>query len=332
LFPSTQENADSIPFLVAMTNLASLSAEFLDTLSSKLSENRFSSRIISYLNDVPIDRYKDAPSSLDCLSKLCPREVTNRRLTEYRSICDFVVKIGFLSKESVSYSTFLLALERSRELSVLVQQLRCPDPLSRRPFPAILEESSSPFRNGNSRRWKELLANEMFGDAHSQYAKIVDVVQLVCRDLEDRCMTVESPLREAEANNEKLQRTIEDVSHSSSILKEECEELRREIEDKQSELATMAHELRCAKTEIEGCQREWRNCMSAKETALAEFEKDRTTWRKRERNLVETIGTQEESLKTMHEQLAEARSTVRPFLPVRLAVELTIRLATCTTN
>lgn len=315
-----------------MTNLASLSAEFLNTLSSKLSENRFSSRIISYLNNIQIDRYKNTPSSLDCLLTLCPREVTHRHLTEYLSICDFVVKIAFLSKESFSYSTFLLALGRSRELSALVQQLRCPSPLSQMPFPAILEESSTPFKNGNSRLWKEHLANEMFGDAHSQYAKIVDVVQLVCRDLEYRCMTVESPLREAEANNEKLQLTIEDISHSNSILKEECEELKREIEDKQSELATNAHEVRCAKMEIEGCQREWRNCMSAKETVLAESEKYKATWQEREKNLVETIGTQEEILKTMHEQLAEARSTVHPFPQVRLAVELTIRLASCTTN
>jgi chromosome segregation ATPase len=179
------------------------------------------------------------------------------------------------------------------------------------PFPAILEESSTPFKNGNSRLWKELLANEMFGDAHSQYAKIVDVVQLVCRDLEDRCMTVESPLREAEANNAKLQRTIEDISQSNSILKEECEELKREIEEKQSELAANAHEVRCAKTEIEGCQRQWRNCMSAKETALAEYEKDRATWQETERKLLETIGIKEEILKNTHEQLAEARSTVR---------------------
>ena len=296
---------------MAMTNLASLSAEFLDTLSSKLSENRFSSQIISFLDGIPIDRYKDAPSSLNCLSKLCPRDITRRHITVYWSICDFVVKVGFLSKHSVSYSTLVLALERSRELFALSNQLQCAAAVSRSPFPALLEESSTPFRTANSTNWKELLANEIFGNAHWQYAKIVDVVQLMCRDLEDRCMTVERPLKDAESTIKKLQRIVEDTSRSHSILREECEELRRELKDKQGEVGVIAHELRCAKMEIEGCQREWRDRISEKEKILAESERETAAWREREKNLVATLEFQVESLKNMHEQLAEAQSLVR---------------------
>jgi len=293
-----------------MSDLASLSIEFLDALSSKMWENELSSKIVAFIQDIPVDYYRDAPSSLSCILKLCPRDIARGRLMAYQSVCEFILKIGFLTKDTVLYSTLVLALDRSRYLSTMADQLHCRGSCGRTRLPVLLEESSTPFKNGNSRLWKELLANELLGDAHSQYTKIVNIVELVCRDLEYRCTTVESPLREAEAKIDKLERTLEDISRNNLSLTDECSELRRELKDRQAECAAIIHELRCAKMEIEGCQQDLRSCSSAKETVLADFENERRTWRQRETELTATVRVHNDRLEKAHAQLEEDQNAV----------------------
>jgi len=304
------ETKDPTSFLNIISDLASLSVEFSDALFSKMSENGLSSKIVAFIENFPVDNYRDAPSSLSCILKLCPRDGARGRLMAYQSVCDFVLKIGFLSKDTIFYSTLVLALKRSRYLSTLADQLHCRGSSARTRNPILLEESSTPFKNGNSRCWKEVLANDLLGDAHSQYTKIVNIVELVCRDLEHRCTTVESPLREAEAKIEKLERTLEDISRNNLSLTEECAELRREVEVRETECAATIHELKCARTEIEGCQRELRNSSSAWETAVAEFEKERRAWRQRETELTATVQVHDDGLKEAHAQLEEDQRRV----------------------
>jgi len=299
-----------------MSDLASESIEFLDALSAKISENEFSSKIVAFIENIPVDDYRDAPSSLSCILKLCPRDVARGRLMAYQSVCDFILKIGFLSKDTIFYSTLVLALKRSRYLSTLADQLHCRGSYARTTPPILLEESSTPFKNGNSHRWREILASDLLGEAHCQYTKIVNIVELVCRDLEHRCTTVESPLREAQAKIDKLERTLEENLRNNLSLTEECAELRRELEGRQAECAATIHELRCAKTEIEGCQRELRNRSSAGETALTEFENERRAWRQRETELTATIRAQDDHLKEAHAQLEEDQKTVRSLIQI----------------
>lgn len=301
---------DPTAFLAVMANLASLSTKFLEALSSKMSENEVSSKLVTFLENLSIRDNQYATSSLKCLSRLCPRAAARQTLIVHRSMCDFVIKVGFLSRDSVCYSTLLLALDLFRDLSISVYRLQCravSSPLS--PL-VLLEESSTPFENGSSRHWKEHLANDLLGDVHSRYAKIINVVELVCRDLEHRCTTVERPLREAEINIGELERTIEEFSRNNLVLKGECSQLRRELEDRQGECAAAAHELRCAKTEIEGCHKELQNGASARERAQADFESEKGGWREKEAQFVATIRVHEDGLKDLHLQLEDAQSTV----------------------
>ncbi len=68
----------------------------------------------------------------------------------------------------------------------------------------LIEQNSTPSTQRSSHRWKERLSLDLSKEAASRNEIILRTVGEVCRDLEDRCETVERPLNVEKARGEQL--------------------------------------------------------------------------------------------------------------------------------
>jgi len=293
---------------VALTNLANSVSEFKELLSSKFAENQFSATVHDFLTTFPMNDI----STLKCTmqSSSCPRHTARIQLDAELSLCNFVLKISFIPSLSIEQPTLLLALQKLTHLSSLKVSLDCVT-VDRDPsFPALLEEMATPFPHRDSHTWKEALANELLRDAHAKYDNIINSVGFVCRDLEQRCCSVEVPLRRAQDEIRTLAENIELVKREKLQIEESSAATAREMEDKRLEIESLSHELRCARAEIEGCQGELRNAATERERILAEFEEEKERYRQREEELTLTNQALDEEMKETLEKLKELKKQV----------------------
>lgn len=279
------------PILSALINLAKSSTEFLDALSSKFAENHFSSIIQTFLTT------KRHTPDLKCDLHSCIRYSTRNEITQNISLCEFIVKLGFLSNSCLEYSTLVLALEKLTYLSSYTRLLECSSSHRKPLLPVLLEELATPLPQSDSYAWKENLSNELLRDAHSKYDSIVNTVGFVCRDLEQRCLTVEAPLRKAQEEIKNLKGYIETITQEKISLEESCAALHQELGDVKNQKEILTHELRCSRAEVEGCQGQLMNAAAEKEGILTEIEKKRVGWMEREEELLMTNRVLDDELK-----------------------------------
>lgn len=282
MYGGIAEHRNPTPILSALTVLAKYSTEFLDLLSSKFAENHFSSIIQTFLMT------KQEIPNVKCALHSCPRHSTRKRITSHISLCEFILHLGFLTKSCLEHSTLVLALEKLTQLSSLTSLLDCT-PITHKPsLPVILEEVATPFPQRDSHSWKENLANDLIRDAHSKYDNILNTIGFVCRDLEQRCTTIESPLRKAEQEINGLKECIEILTREKLNLEESCSVLNQELGEVRNQKESLAHELRCVRAEVAGCQGGLRNAAAEKEQMVMEIEKERRSWKEREEELMTT--------------------------------------------
>jgi len=277
-------------------------------LSSKFAENRFSSIVQDVLTTPTIGDI----SNLKCTvqSPSCPRHTTRAQIDTENSLCNFILKFSFVPASSIEQPTLLLALQKLTHLSASKPFVDCT-PINRTTsFPALLEELATPFPQRDSHTWKESLANELLQDAHSKYDNIINTMGFVCRDLEQRCNTVEAPLHRAQEEIKALTENIELAKREKMHVEESSAGMAREMEEIKVEKETLSHELRCARAEIEGCQGELRSAAGERERILAEFEVEREKCREREEELIMTNQALDEELKETLVKVEEMKKQV----------------------
>jgi hypothetical protein len=182
--------------------------------------------------------------------------------------------------------------------------LDCHPPTKNITFPVLLEELATPFPHHQSYSWKNTLASELLRDAHSKYDNIINTVGHVCRDLEQRCLTVETPLQKATDEIEILNLQIENFTREKLSLEENCT---REKEG-------FVHELRCVKGEIEGCQRELAIMSKERDILRQTLDMERGQWVEREEEFVLTNRVLDDELKESQEELVILKKKVCHFV------------------
>jgi chromosome segregation ATPase len=164
---------------------------------------------------------------------------------------------------------------------------------------------ATPFPQRDSHYWKENLANDLLRDAHAKYDNIINTVGFVCRDLEQRCITIESPLRKAEQEINELSERLQIVTEEKLHLEESCAALGQELAGVKIQKEDLSHELRCARAEVESCQEELRNVAAEKEESLMGFEKERLNWKERDEELLMTNHVLDDELKEVQAKLRD---------------------------
>jgi len=297
--------------LTAFTNLSLSSPEFAELVSSKFAENQFSSVIATFLAAL-----NETTSDFKCTLPSCARYSKRKTIETKVSLCTFIIKMGFISSSFIEHATLFQALIKLTHLSSLLSLLSCT-PIARNPnFPVFLEELSTPFTH-DSISWKESLGNELLRDVRSKYNNIISTVGMVCRDLERRCNTVETPLRQAEQEISRLNQSIESVSRERERLESMCSGYVKTIEEMKEQKETLIHELRCARAEIEGCHAEVGNIIAERERMKMEFEKRDERWKDREEELMTTNQILDEELKEMQAQTGELNERVHKSCKLR---------------
>ena len=326
MYAGNSRYRNSTTILSALTNLAKSSSEFQETLSSKFAENQFSSIILTFLTT------NHDPPSFKCTLQSCARHSARKQLRANIFLCEFILKLGFLPNSFLEHSTLVLALEKLSHLSSLTYLLDCTPVAHKSALPVLLEEQATPFPQRDSHTWKENLANELIRDAGSRYDAIINTVGFVCRDLEQRCLTVELPLRKAEAEIITLNECIESITQKKLQLEESYTVLIKEVDELRIQNDGLVHELRCTKVEIEGCRQELGNAAAERERVLMEFNKKREEWREREEELMTTNRLLDDELNEIQGNVKELQAKVVHYFAVlildpsaRGAEECTIR-------
>ena len=324
MYSGNSQYRNSIIILSAFARLAKTSSEFLELSCSKFSENRFSSIILTFLTT------NHDPQIFKCTLQSCARHRARRHLTANISLCEFILKLGFLLNSFLEHSTLVLALEKFSHLSSLTHLLDCT-PVTHKPaLPVLLEEQATPFPQRDSPTWRENIANELIRDAGSRYDSIINTVGFVCRDLEQRCLTVESPLRKAEAEIIALNEHIECITQKKLQSEESYSALMKEFDELKIQKDGLAHELMCARVEIEGCRQELGNAAAENERVLMEFNKGREEWKEREEELMTTNGLLDDELNETLGNVKELREKVVPFFAVLILDPVTRGGEECT--
>jgi hypothetical protein len=281
-------------------------------LSSRFAENQFSSIVQDLLTTIPMEDISDLTCTVQ--SRSCMRHTASAQIDADIAICNFILKFSFIPSASIEQPTLLLALKKLTHLSSLKPSLGCTLINRTTSFPALLEELATPFPQRDSHNWKESLANELLRDAHSKYDNIVNSMGFVCRDLEQRCHTVEAPLRGAQEEIKTLTENLDLAKRERMHVEESSAGLAREMEDMRSEKETLSHEVLCARAEIEGCQSELRSAAGERERMLAEFYLERERWKEREDELLMMSQALDEELKETLAKLEEVKKQVFPLI------------------
>lgn len=215
---------------------------------------------------------QEAPEHSSCTkSSICPNAIGNLR-----------TELAIFVSSLIAQATCLVAFEAAERtcvakgftklfslLRVGETRLRCepsPGKLSRRAdvlydFTVTGVESDA----GASLHWREKLRQELINSASSDSVKVANLVGSICRDLEDRCNTVEKPLREAVAEcaqltnevatatnrNMELQTALDKLSVSMESVSAEKMRAESQLDNSSDKLASSTRDIERLEAQLE---------------------------------------------------------------------------------
>jgi predicted nucleic acid-binding Zn-ribbon protein len=299
----------SLEIIGTFTSLVQSSPEFALAASSSFAENGFSTHISTFLTRTS---RREHHTDLRCsISAPCPVYVKRCQILRDIALCKLTLQLGFTSSSFFEKLLLTTTLDNLGHLSAELSMFTCQCKPKEASFLALLEELSTPSVIHPSLQWRESIANDLLRDAHTKYNSIVNTVGTVCRNLEDRCATVEQPLRKAEEVIENLKRRHEDVERQKAETEERCGLLINEIEGLRSEKEAVMHDLHYARCEIDAGRHE---LMDAKERHRMQIDEERGRWHEREEELIRTNRILDEELKEAHSSMTELKDQVNPSL------------------
>src|SRR5947207_7107664 len=127
---------NSTSILSAFIALAKFSPGFIEILSSKFAENHFSSTVQTFLTT----NHDSTLPDLKCTVQSCPRHRARIQHTINISLCQLILRLGFLPKAFLEHSTLVLALEKLTYLSSITRLLECTVITHKPVLPVLLEE------------------------------------------------------------------------------------------------------------------------------------------------------------------------------------------------
>lgn len=166
------------------------------------------------------------PSACENLDA-CPVASTEARRELCISLCSLILQVimqGAADESRVELSLSLKLLEKQREFALPSPSCKFRSQTSNTASERIsfLEQMSTPEDPSVSHNWAERLASNLLRDAQHKHELVVRMVGEVCRDLEDRCATVEAPLRKEQARALNLSEELHTAQSELSQLKSEA--------------------------------------------------------------------------------------------------------------
>lgn len=114
---------------------------------------------------------------------------------------------------------------------------------------SIFQESCTPDNQSNGQNWKQRLSSELEQQTGFQRELVIRTVARVCQELEERCETVEGPLRQERRRVEDLQLQVTQLSTRTSDLEGQAIDRKILVDGLEAELSETETHLRQAQAE-----------------------------------------------------------------------------------
>lgn len=150
---------------------------------------------------------RDAIASVRCSSihELCVLYLTSALVAEPKERCGPTsIRLGYRSLSEVSYQLSHKCVHRA------------PPQRLKGLLGSKIEVTRTPQEHLS--KWKDRLAEDLQSAATAQRVAVLQSVALIVADLEDRCSTVERPLREEQERNRELRKQYDDLNLAYSEL------------------------------------------------------------------------------------------------------------------
>lgn len=235
-------------------NLPKLGSSILQAFSIEEFAEPLYSLIQYSLPSVPLGTCQD----LD----VCPVAATEARRELCLSLCSLILQViiqGTAEETRIEFSLSLKLLGKQREYAVPSAPCSFRSQISnammweKTPF---LEQISTPDDPSVSHNWGERLASKLLRDAKYKHETIVRMVGEICRDLEDRCATVEIPLREEQTRAMKLREVLHAAQCEISRLESEAQDHRLLMNNMDVDKAHLEDEMKLLKTKVQDATEE----------------------------------------------------------------------------
>ena len=215
-----------ISFMRELANAVKTSALTRQVLLSALSSEELRyllDRFVCVTTASPINGPKHERNGVCSVQK----EASRSRLR--REICYALLKAAFYaSSDKVKIEPLLATALLDKITSPSTSGIHCGIvALSRKaelPSLFLCEDQDQNSVSRDSHNWKSLLKDDLDRAASGSYDIIIQRVNAVCKDLEDRCSDLESPLSEERKRVNTLQRDLEHCTISCSTMEKESQE------------------------------------------------------------------------------------------------------------
>ncbi|KAL9082913.1 MAG: hypothetical protein Q9165_008731 [Trypethelium subeluteriae] len=217
--------------LVRLTNFRTLASAVVEIAQGSSSSrknillafctNKLSPYVTTFLNFITqIDNKMD-----NCLrGDLFARPLMKQRAELGAVLCSTLLKLALLAQGDhdigIDPTTALALVDKQTTFNTVITSLAHPHPslVPNKGSQSLLQQTSTPRRMQENNNWKVLLSNELRRRALDQEDMIIQSVAQTCRDFEERCEDVESPLRLQQEKTAVLQQKFEDTQNTASEL------------------------------------------------------------------------------------------------------------------
>jgi hypothetical protein len=212
--------ASSVAIVERLEYFVRSSVDIRESVQLFLSSEHFSGLWVKFANDAARPDWEKCELHGVCSAHSA--ELRRRRIT---AVCSLVLKawpsgdVSALATQTAPSPIDLFRHMSMRRKSVC-GHVRSSKTLSKI---SIAEVESTPIVPSSSHAWEARLANNLNRQAHQSFESIIRSVGEVCRDLEERCATVEQPLSDmtvrferAEAELEAMRKLVQETESKAS--------------------------------------------------------------------------------------------------------------------
>ena len=152
----------------------------------------------------------------------CSTYIANSRRKLASAVVSLLLAAALTAQEDevgISASLATALVNKQRMFSVVSFQCKHDAaPTQERQPLSIFQESCTPDNQSNGQNWKQRLSSELEQQTGFQRELVIRTVARVCQELEERCETVEEPLRQERRRVEDLQLQVTELSTRTSDL------------------------------------------------------------------------------------------------------------------
>lgn len=183
----------------------------------------------------------------------CSTYISNSRRKLASAVVSLLLTAALTAQEDeVGISASLATALANKQRMFSVVSFQCKHdaaPTQERQPLSIFQESCTPDNQSNGQNWKQRLSSELEQQTGFQRELVIRTVARVCQELEERCETVEEPLRQERRRVEDLQLQVTELSTRTSDLEGQAIDRKILVDGLEAGLAETETHLRQAQAE-----------------------------------------------------------------------------------